>query len=82
MHFLFLLMLTAQNSQDANVQQMIRQIAESGRVAEAGETPSQRVTPKPRVAPGVPPLLSFRYYEGKQHHRFGDMDLVLDDPGH
>jgi hypothetical protein len=82
MHFLFLLMLTGQNGQDAELQKMIRQIAESGRVAEAVETPSQRVTPKPRVAPGAPPLLSFRYYEGKQHHRFGDLDLVLDDAGH
>ena len=82
MHFLFLLMLTAQNGQDPNVQPMIRQIAESGRVTEAGETPDRRVAPRPQVAPGAPPLLSFRYYEGKQHHRFGDTDLVLDDAGH
>jgi hypothetical protein len=27
-------------------------------------------------------LLSFRYYEGKQHHRFGNSELMLDDAGH
>jgi hypothetical protein len=26
--------------------------------------------------------LSFRFFEGKQRHRFGDLDLVLDDAGH
>jgi hypothetical protein len=82
MHFIFLLALVAQNGQDPELQQIIRQIADSGRVTEAGETPGQRVSPKPQIAPGAPPLLSFRYYEGKQHHRFGDMDLVLDDAGH
>jgi len=82
MHFLFLLMLTAQNGQSPELQQTIRQIAESGRVTEAGETPDQRVASKPQIAPGAPPLLSFRYYEGKRHHRFGDVDLVLDDAGH
>ncbi len=82
MHFLFLLMLSAQNGPDPELQQIIRQIAESGRVTEAGEAPDQRVATKAQVAPGAPPLLSFRYYEGKQHHRFGDVDLVLDDAGH
>ncbi|MGA7414363.1 MAG: hypothetical protein WBW33_28090 [Bryobacteraceae bacterium] len=79
---LLLLMMTAQSGQDPGLEQLIRQIAESGRVTEAGETPDQRVATKPQIAPGAPPLLSFRYYEGKQHHRFGDMDLVLDDAGH
>jgi hypothetical protein len=82
MHFLFLLIVMAQNGQDTGLQQMIRQIAESGRVAEAGETPDKRVVTRAQIAPGVPPLLSFRYYEGKHHHRFGDLDLVLDDAGH
>ena len=83
MHFLLLLtMMTAQGGKVPELQQMIRQIAESGRVTEAGERPDQRVSAKPQIAPGAPPLLSFRYYEGKQHHRFGDVDLVLDDAGH
>lgn len=82
MHFWFFLMLAAQNGRDPELQQLIQQISDSGRVADAGERPDQRVTTKPQVAPGAPPMLSFRYYEGKQHHRFGDMDLVLDDAGH
>jgi hypothetical protein len=82
MHFLFLLTLMAQSGQDPELQQMIRQITDSGRVTETAESPDGRVSPKPQIAPGAPPLLSFRYYEGKQHHRFGDMDLVLDDAGH
>ena len=35
-----------------------------------------------RITPGAPPLLSFRAFEGKSRHRFGDLDLVLDDAGH
>jgi hypothetical protein len=27
-------------------------------------------------------LLAFRYFEGKDRHRFGQLDLVLDDAGH
>jgi hypothetical protein len=34
------------------------------------------------VPPGVPPVLSFRYMEGSRKHRFGDMDLMVDDAGH
>jgi hypothetical protein len=34
------------------------------------------------IAPGAPPALSFRYYEGKLHHRFGNAELLLDDAGH
>jgi len=75
-------MMTAQGGQDPQLQQTIREIAASGRVTEAGETPDQRVATRAQVAPGAPPLLSFRYYEGKQHHRFGDVDLMLDDAGH
>jgi hypothetical protein len=30
----------------------------------------------------MPPLLSFRFFEGRQRHRFGDLDLVIDDAGH
>jgi hypothetical protein len=82
MHLLFLFMLTAQSGQDPDLHQWIQQISASGRVIGAGETPDQRVSAKPQIAPGAPPLLSFRYYEGKQHHRFGDVDLVLDDAGH
>ncbi len=34
------------------------------------------------VPPGVPPVLSFRYMEGSKKHRFGDLDLMVDDAGH
>ncbi len=45
-------------------------------------SPDARVAPPPHLTPGPPPLLSFRFYEGKQHHRFGDVDIMLDDAGH
>ena len=53
-----------------------------GRCVALGESPDARVTREPMIAPGPPPLLSFRYYEGKEHHRFGNSDLMLDDAGH
>ena len=34
------------------------------------------------VPPGVPPVLAFRYMEGSNKHRFGDLDLMVDDAGH
>jgi hypothetical protein len=61
---------------------LIRQVAESGRVLELAEPPSARLAPPAAIAPGTPPLLSFRFFEGKQRHRFGDLDLVIDDAGH
>jgi hypothetical protein len=73
---LLLLLLANQN------QMVIQQVADSGRVLEITATPSERVTDRPQVAPGAPPLLSFRFFEGKLHHRFGELDLVIDDAGH
>jgi hypothetical protein len=64
-------------------QQLIKEVAESGRCADLSQDPDTRVSPPLRmVAPGPPPLLSFRYYEGKLHHRFDNTDLMLDDAGH
>jgi hypothetical protein len=60
----------------------IRAIAESGRCADVGEKPDGRVAPPPVIAPGLPPILSFRLYEGKRHGRFNNSDLMLDDAGH
>ena len=60
----------------------IQQVADSGRCADLAETPDQRVETKPQIAPGPPPILSFRFYEGKLHHRFGNSELLLDDAGH
>jgi hypothetical protein len=47
-----------------------------------GQTPDARTNPPPQIAPGAPPLLRFRYYEGAAHHRYGNQDLMLDDAGH
>ncbi len=60
----------------------IQQIVESGRCAHLAETPDQRVAPPPTIAPGPPPILSFRLYEGKRHGRFNNSELMLDDAGH
>jgi hypothetical protein len=35
-----------------------------------------------RIAPGAPPMLTFRYLDGRRRGRFGGLDLVLDDAGH
>ena len=63
-------------------QSLVQQIADSGRCADLAEGPDERVASNPTIAPGPPPLISFRYYEGKQHHRFGNAELMLDDAGH
>jgi len=61
---------------------LIKQVAGSGRVLELAMTPSERLSSLPQIAPGAPPLLSFRFFEGKDRHRFGELDLVIDDAGH
>jgi hypothetical protein len=61
---------------------LVKEVAESGRCADLSQDPDTRVLPLPMVAPGPPPVLSFRYYEGKLHHRFENADLMLDDAGH
>jgi hypothetical protein len=63
-------------------QSLVQEIADSGRCADLLESADQRVATQPMIAPGPPPLISFRYYEGKQHHRFGNAELMLDDAGH
>jgi hypothetical protein len=54
----------------------------ASRCVAVAESPDARVAPTLQIAPGPPPLLSFRYYEGKLHHRYGNADLMLDDAGH
>jgi hypothetical protein len=75
---LFFFFLAANN----NAAKLTRQVADSGRVLEIGVAPSERATPPPQIAPGAPPLVSFRYFEGQTRHRFGNLDLVMDDAGH
>jgi hypothetical protein len=60
----------------------IARIAASGRCLAVGETPDSRVGRGMRIVPGPPPLVSFRYYQGKLHQRFGNSELMLDDAGH
>ncbi|MGA8029931.1 MAG: hypothetical protein WB992_22535 [Bryobacteraceae bacterium] len=63
-------------------QTLIQQVADSGRCADLSRGPDARVAPPTMIAPGPPPLLSFRYYEGKLHNRFDNSALMLDDAGH
>jgi hypothetical protein len=82
--FTIWLALQDQNSasKPSDLRTNIEEILASGRIVSTIESPSQRVSTRKKVAPGLPPLLSFRYYEGQAHHRFGNTELVLDDAGH
>jgi hypothetical protein len=61
---------------------LIEEVSRSGQVVEIATPPSSRLSAPARIAPGAPPLLGFRVLEGKLRHRFGDLDLVMDDAGH
>ena len=61
---------------------LLMHISNSGRMVSIAESPSQRIAALPALPPGQPPLLSFRYFEGKDRRRFNGLDLVLDDAGH
>ena len=85
LQILFLIVLVSKDPQPPATPPRadIQQIAESGRCADIAEPPDQRVAPaQPTIAPGPPPILSFRLYEGKRHGRFNNSDLMLDDAGH
>jgi hypothetical protein len=57
---------------------LLKSIVDSGRVLSLVRSLDEKVL----IAPGAPPLLTFRYLEGRQRGRFGGLDLVLDDAGH
>ena len=78
MKLVVLLMLFALDERTGS---LVEQISVSGQVVEIAARPDERLTPA-RIAPGAPPVLGFRMIEGKLRHRFGDLDLVLDDAGH
>ena len=61
---------------------VLEKIDRSGRCATLGRTPQQRLAKQPMIAPGAPPVLSFKLYEDAKHHRFGNVDVMLDDAGH
>jgi hypothetical protein len=77
--FFWVLMLMAVDERTTVV---VEQVAASGQVVEIATPSSERLAPSARIAPGAPPTLGFRMIEGKLRHRFGDLDLVLDDAGH
>ena len=78
MRLLIVALLVAETNRISDLEQ----IARSGRCVSSVEKPDFRIAPLDKIAPGPPPLLSFRLYEGKQHGRFGNSDLMLDDAGH
>ena len=61
---------------------LVDEVEASGQITEIATPSSERLAAPARIAPGPPPTLGFRLIEGKLRHRFGDLDLVLDDAGH
>ena len=61
---------------------LIDQVAQSGRCTGLGESPDAKLNREILLAPGPPPLLSFRVYEGRLRGNFGNSGLMLDDAGH
>jgi hypothetical protein len=78
MNALFLVALLT----SGELESLTKLVARSGRVVEIATPASDRVAPRPQIAPGAPPLVSFRFFDGKLRHRFSNLDLVLDDAGH
>jgi len=72
----------AASNREQAIDELIRQVATSGQILELGATCSERLSLPARIAPGEPPLLRFRYFQGADHMRFGKLDLVVDDAGH
>ena len=72
----------ALEQREARIEALIAEVSKSGRVLEIGEQRERVADPRLRVAPGAPPLLAFRYFQGADRHRFGKLDLMLDDAGH
>lgn len=62
--------------------ELLQRIERSGLLDGIGVPSSQRLRPPARLAPGDPPMLAFRYLEDRRRHRFGELDLMMDDAGH
>jgi hypothetical protein len=85
MHALLLLMTMLAPDppqREAQIQALLVEIDQSGRVMDICEIRAKVEDPRKQIAPGQPPLLSFRYFQGADRHRFGKLDLMLDDAGH
>ena len=67
---------------ESEVRQAIARVAETARVQQIGSDRENVANPVRTIAPGAPPVLSFRYFAGAERHRFGNLDLVIDDAGH
>ena len=76
--FLLIFYVSFMQVQQPSVETLIKKVAHSGRVLTLVPALDDGV----RIAPGAPPLLAFRYLDGRQRGRFGGLDLVLDDAGH
>jgi hypothetical protein len=61
---------------------LIRDVGAQGRMLALAEPRGERLRIADPIAPGAPPLLAFRYLDGRQRGRFTGLDLVLDDAGH
>ena len=68
----------SESEESRRLSALIRDVEQSGRVL----TLVREADDGMRLAPGAPPLLAFRYLDGRQRGRFGGLDLVLDDAGH
>ena len=79
---LVLLMLMQPGTPVSRADLLIAEIARSGRVVDVSDTRERVADPRRELAPGSPPLLSFRYFAGADRHRFGNLDVMLDDAGH
>ena len=82
MNFALLLAILLGPPDAARIRQIIADIGQSGRVLEIGEMRERLSDPRLQIAPGAPPLTAFRYFQGADRHRFGKLDLMLDDAGH
>lgn len=72
-------------SVEAQIQKLIDSIDRSGRLLTLIPTEPFLISTEKTLSllpPGQPPVLAFRYFEGKDRHRFGNLDLVVDDAGH
>lgn len=81
MTLLLLLLALQEAPTDPLWRKVMEALDRSGRGVEIVATVEERLSP-PLLAPGAPPLLSFRFFEGRERHRFGELGLVMDDAGH
>ena len=61
---------------------LLQAILSGGRLELLVVTSQERLRPLGTLAPGDPPVLAFRYLEDRRRHRFGELDLMMDDAGH